>query len=175
MGVSPSESPSPYDFSARRRRTVDPVSGRDIEFALSAAEELLEKAERRRFHNEDRATEILSIAGGTVVSLLLAAFVVVQYMIEGFNPITAVAAIFFTVMPITMIVSYWLIRYQRLRHDKAGMNLYRRAAELASMVDELYLDVAKREGWSTFRSDAVRVRLSVFPAFDEESLWRARM
>jgi hypothetical protein len=156
----------PEQFSQRldreRRSAWKLSTGDDLESALRAAERLLQQAEDRRRHEQNRTFALLSGIAGTTLSLFGSLVVVVEFASFGSSEaraLTALLSFLSAAVVISLMVRSLAIQRRRIAFDFT-LTL---AAQISAMVAEALVDVADREVWSYLRLQATKLRLSAFP------------
>jgi hypothetical protein len=141
------------DARRRAESTWRLTDGDDLEDALRAAERLLAQAEERHRHGQNITIAYLSLIIGVAISFLATITFLDSYRVLISAPL--ILAI------LVGSVSALYKQRQRMIMDYT----LQIATQLASMVDEVLVDVAEREEWSHVRTDATKLRLSVFPVY----------
>ncbi len=140
-------------------------SGDDLEVALRAAERLLQQAEERHRHEQNRGFALLSLlvaVGLSLVASLLIVVQVIQFRSSSAEVPVATGGVMVAAAGLLLLLRTLLNQRSRIRHDYT----LRLATRLASMISESLVDVADRERWSYLRLQATKLRLSAFPMFD---------
>jgi hypothetical protein len=131
-------------------------TGEEIEITLAAAEGLLSEAQRDL---RDRNRTPAWIA--CILAVALGAAIILTSSAAGLGAVAAAIAAGLLVASSSLVaaIATAQARAER-RRPPVQMEL---AIQLAGMVREVYLDVARREEWSAMRVDATKLRLSAFP------------
>jgi uncharacterized membrane protein required for colicin V production len=139
-------------------------SGEDLEHALRAAERLLSEAETRHRHQQSITHGLLSIVAGLVLSLIASLVIFSQYFEYGNGNTSRAAASFVSALATFAVLTVSvraLIRYRQRAELDYTIHL---SVQMATMIDEAFVDIAEREQWSYLRVEATKLRLSAFPA-----------
>jgi len=134
-----------------------PASGAEIEEALTAAERLLVQAREDARHAQNVQFAAISLL---VLSLVSIGGVVIA-IIESASPLAILA--FASLCALGIPAAVYLMQIARsVSRDRDTLAL-QIAVEIATMIGDVFLDVAADESWSMVRVESVRLRLSVFP------------
>lgn len=129
-------------------------TGDDLEGALRAAERLLQQAEERRRHEDNRLFAIGSILVGVGLSFIASFISLFRYANLALALSTVITA------GLLLGLLRWLMVQRRRNPADQVLDL---ATQLSSMAGEVLLDVAERERWSFVRIEATKLRLAAFP------------
>lgn len=147
--------------------------GDDLEQALRAAERLLQQAEERHRHEQNRGFAIVSLlvaVGLSLVASLLVVVQVIQFRSSSAEVPVATGGAIATGVALFLLLRAVLNQRRRIAHDYT----LRLATQLASMITEALVDVAERERWSYLHLQATKLRLSAFPMFDPSKEFSGR-
>jgi hypothetical protein len=157
------------DPSRRRRASWSPAesarvdiasvkaSGAELETALTAAERLLLQGQEDKRHAQNVRFAAVSLFLLTVASLAGIIIAVVESARTG--GLIALVVLCGAALP----VLFYMLRLLRESGGRESSVHVDVAIEIASMVREVFLEVAAREQWSRMRIESTRLRLSVFP------------
>jgi len=159
--ASSSEQPSGWRPPAKRGQTERwrLASGDDVEACLVAAERLLAQAYEGQRHEQNVRIATGSLAFVTLGSLAGLAFAFAQP--DGVGSLATVLT--GSATTIGTVALFMRLAVPRRRSRRAQHVQLVLAQDLASMVGNVFLDVANREHWSVFRMEAYKLRLSAFP------------
>jgi hypothetical protein len=139
------------------------ASGDDIERTLRAAEELYRQSRGSRQHEQNVRLTLLSLLGAAVLSVVGSTTVLLTRGLEFDSPSGFISFISLAIISNIVIVLLYTLR-RRATVITANLDLdVQRACDMARLVEEVYVEVGRRENWSVLRYQATELRLSSFP------------
>ncbi len=139
-------------------------TGSDIESALAAAENLLDRSNRARQSSRYTGFVMLGTAGAAVAGLYVGInSLVTSYLDLQFLPISILMPPLALTLVASLVLAAALQSYGKHRRQKEAELLLNLSTQISAMVSEVLLDVARRERWSYMRQRTLELRLSAFP------------
>jgi hypothetical protein len=143
--------------SSDTERRASPSNGDELENALAAAERVLQKVLEEDRHAQNQRVGAFSLLL-TIVSVIGVLVALAESTGFGRGVGAAAAVVIAFGVPATV----WLARLAARTSQRRSAR-FEVVSQLAAAIRDIFPEIAQREGWSYFRREATRLRLSAFP------------